>query len=96
MVSAAEEAINKCSLYPLLVSYPSGVPRNEILTLMLINARSIEKKSSLIYDLIMDEDIDLACFTETCAVGEADVVQAMCPPLPRFQCSTSAMARGAG
>ena len=34
------------------------------LKLVLLNARSVSNKSQIIYDLILEEDADLACITE--------------------------------
>ena len=34
------------------------------LKLVLLNARSVSNKSQMIYDLILEEDADLACITE--------------------------------
>lgn len=51
------------------------------------------KQTSLIHDLVMDEEIDLACITKTWATGEADVnLRVLCPP--RFQCVTPTIAGG--
>ena len=35
------------------------------LKLVLLNARSVSNKTQLIHDLILEEDADLACITET-------------------------------
>lgn len=41
----------------------------------------LKNKTSLMYDLIMDEEIGLACITETRTTGEEGVnLQALCPP----------------
>uniref|UniRef100_A0ABM5FRX5 Endophilin-A1 isoform X1 n=1 Tax=Pogona vitticeps TaxID=103695 RepID=A0ABM5FRX5_9SAUR len=40
------------------------------LTLVLLNARSVSNKPQLIHDLILEEDADLACITETWLGGE--------------------------
>lgn len=55
------------------------------LKLLLINARSIKNMIILIHDLILDEDVDLACISETWVGAEDDV--ALCfmssPPQPQ-------------
>ena len=40
------------------------------LTLVLLNARSVSHKTQVIYDLILEEDADLACITKTLIGGE--------------------------
>ena len=57
------------------ISQPSG------LRMLLLNARSVHNKTSLIHDLIVDEAADLACITETW-VGEQGGVSLsqLCPP----------------
>lgn len=54
-------------------------------TLALQNARSIRNKTSLTWDLISNEEVDLSCITETWLRGNTDVsLQEFCP---RFQCT---------
>ena len=51
------------------------------LRLLLLNARSVSNKTQLIYDLILEEDADLACITETWIGGEGGPPLALiCPP----------------
>ena len=61
------------SITPIL---PSSPPANlgslenrpvhpQNLSLLLCNARSAKNKTHIIYDLLLDEEADLACFTET-------------------------------
>ena len=40
------------------------------LNLVLLNARYVSNKAQVIYDLILEEDADLACITETWISGE--------------------------
>lgn len=67
------------SLGDPLAFYPARVTKGVVLispsglVLALLKARSIRNKNSLIWDLISDEEIDLACITETCAKGNTDV-----------------------
>lgn len=51
------------------------------LTMVLINGRSVNKKSRFIHDLIVDKDIDLPGITETW-LGNGDNVglSVLCPP----------------
>lgn len=46
------------------IFYPSSA-QPDSLTMMLMNDSSINRKSLLIHDIIVDEDIDLACICET-------------------------------
>ena len=51
------------------------------LTLVLLNARSVSNKTQVIHDLILEEDADLACITETWINGEGGPPLALiCPP----------------
>ena len=51
------------------------------LNLVLLNARSVSNKSQLIQDLILEEDADLPCITETWMGGEGGVPLTLsCPP----------------
>ena len=51
------------------------------LNLVPLNARSVSNKSQLIQDLILEEDADLACITETWMGGEGGVPLTLsCPP----------------
>ncbi|KAF7245399.1 RNA-directed DNA polymerase from mobile element jockey [Varanus komodoensis] len=60
----------------MLISRPSG------LTMLLLNARSVHNKTSLIHYLIVDEGADLACITETWAGEGADVsLSQLCLPV---------------
>ena len=57
------------------ISHPST------LRLVLLNARSVANKAQVIYDLILEEDADLACITETWIGGEGGPPLALiCPP----------------
>ena len=48
---------------------------------MLLNARSAPNKAQVIHDLILEEDADLACITETWIGGEGGPPLALiCPP----------------
>ena len=50
------------------------------LTLVLLNARSIANKPQVIHDLILEENADLACITETWISGEGSPPLALvCP-----------------
>lgn len=50
------------------------------LKLLLVNARFIKNKTSLIHDLI-DEEIDVVCIIETWVIGETDMnLHALFPP----------------
>ena len=51
------------------------------LRLVLLNARSVSNKVQVIQDLILEEDTDLACITETWIGGEGGPPLALiCPP----------------
>lgn len=51
------------------------------LKMMLINARSVNKKTHLIDDLIVHEDIDQTCITETwLGSGDDANLSLHCPP----------------
>ena len=51
------------------------------LRLVLLNARSVSNKAQVIQDLILEEDTDLACITETWIGGEGGPPLALiCPP----------------
>lgn len=64
------------------------------LKLMLLNARSINNMTALIHDLILDEEIDLACIAETSVSTEDDVNLSLMSP--RFWKSESASGGVAG
>lgn len=51
------------------------------LRLMLINGRSISNKTTLIPDLITDEELDLACIIETWGSRGGDVNLSLLGPL---------------
>lgn len=54
--------------------------------LMPINTRSTTNKTTIIHDVIMDEEIDLACITETWVSREDDINPSLvCPPPPGFR-----------
>ncbi|KAF7241018.1 RNA-directed DNA polymerase from mobile element jockey [Varanus komodoensis] len=72
------------------VSRPSG------LTVLLLNARSVNNKSSLIHDLIVDEGADLACITETWAGGGDVALSQLCPPGYLVQHCSRPEGRGGG
>ena len=48
----------------------SQTSRPSTLRLVLLNARSVSNKAQVIHDLILEEDADLACITETWIGGE--------------------------
>ena len=56
-----------------------------MLTLLLLNVRSVQNKSQLIADLINDEGVDLACIMETWANAEGGVaVSQICSTITVF------------
>ncbi|KAF7246590.1 Craniofacial development protein 2 [Varanus komodoensis] len=69
-----------------LINCPSG------LTVLLLNARSVHNKTSLIHDLIVDEGADLACITETWIGEGGDVALSQLRP-PRASCSLETRSR---
>ncbi|KAF7235047.1 Vomeronasal type-2 receptor 26 [Varanus komodoensis] len=74
-----------------LVNHPSG------LTVLLLNARSVNNKSSLIHDMIVDEGADLACITETWVGEGGDVaLSQLCPPGYLVQHCSRPEGRGGG
>ena len=62
-------------LFTVLRLWPRGsqISQPSTLKLMLLNARSVSNKSQIIQDLILEEDADLACITETWMGGEGGV-----------------------
>ncbi|XP_078233414.1 uncharacterized protein LOC144583475 [Pogona vitticeps] len=60
-----------CSETVINPQYRGGQPSHpSTLNLVLLNARSVSNKPQVIYDLILEEDADLACITETWINGE--------------------------
>ena len=50
-------------------------------TVLLMNARSVQNKTALIHDVILDEGADLACITETWVGEEGGVpLSQLCLP----------------
>ena len=64
------------------------------LRLVLLNARSVSNKTQLIYDLILDENADLACITETWIGREGGPPSSHLPA--RLCCPTPGQTRGTG
>ena len=54
------------SSHPANLGNLENEPRHpQNLSLLLRNARSVKNKTNVSYDLLLDEEADLACFTET-------------------------------
>ncbi|XP_061464713.1 uncharacterized protein LOC133376492 [Rhineura floridana] len=75
----------------------SSISQPSDLQLLLFNARSINNKTSLIHDLIVDEAADLACITETWVsdLGGINLSQ-LCPPGYSVQHLGRSEGRGGG
>ena len=59
----------------------SWLSHTSTLKLVLLNARSVSNKSKLIYNLILEEDADLASITETWLGSDGGIPLSLaCPP----------------
>lgn len=65
--------------------------------IMLIKARSVNKMTHLIHDLIVGEDVDLTCITEPWLGSGGDVtLSLLCPPGSGIWHHLQAEGRGGG